>query len=170
MADLKDMIEKITVHSVSAKLLENGIITALPDVDLEGADLLAIMKIEDGARFARIQCKGRTLKKSNNVTIKKRYVTGTFTCILNVKYLHNQTDHLFCFFAHDIKTRPDLWKEVKEDYKLTLYCNTFQSKLDLFYLTESRINALKKMIKESDQNKEFYNFFGKMEATMPSDY
>ena len=167
----KQMLDKITVYSVSAKLMENGIITAHPDVDINGADLLAIMKVNDGARFARIQCKGRTIKRKNktcSINIKKQYVTGTFTCILNIKYLHDNTDHLFCFFVHDIKSRTDLWKEDSENYKLTLYGNTFQSKFDLFYFTNSRVDALKEIIENSDVDKEFYYVFGKMEATLPS--
>ena len=167
----KQMFDKITVYTVSAKLMENGIITAHPDVDINGADLLAIMKVSDGARFARIQCKGRTIKRQNrtcSINIKKQYVTGTFTCIVNVRYLYDNTDHLFCFFVHDIKSRTDLWKEDSKDYKLTLYGNTFQSKFDLFQFTNSRVDALKEIIEKSDIDKEFHYVFGKMEVTLPS--
>ena len=59
----KEMLEKITVYSVSAKLMENDIITAHPDIDINGADILAILEVNDGAKFARIQCKGRTIKE-----------------------------------------------------------------------------------------------------------
>lgn len=164
------ILDKITINTVSNKLLENEIITAHPDVDINGADLLAIMKVKDGARFARIQCKGRTIERKDrtcSINIKKKYVTGTFTCIVNVRYFHDNTDHLFCFFVHDIKSRSDLWREDSKEYKLTLYGNTFQSKLDLFQFTESRVNVLKEIIEQSDIDKEFHYVFGKMEVTLP---
>jgi len=167
----KQMLAKITVYSVSTKLMKNGIITAHPDVDINGADLLAIMKVSDGAKFARIQCKGRTIKRKNrtcSISIKKQYVIGAFTCLLYLRYLQDNTDHWFCFFVHDIKSRKDLWKEDSKNYKLTLYGNTFQSKFDLFYFSNSRVDALKKIIENSDVDKEFYYVFGKGEITLPS--
>lgn len=163
------MLDKITIYSVSAKLMQNGIITAHPDVDINGADLLAIMKISDGARFARIQCKGRTIKQKNtscSIKIKKEYATGTFTCILNIQYLHDNSEHLFCFFVNDIRNRPDLWKEKSDYFSLALYGSTFRTKFDLFYFNESRIKALKEIIEKSEINKEFYYSFGKIEGTL----
>lgn len=165
------MLDKITIYSVSAKLLRNGIITAHPDVDINGADLLAIMKINDGARFARIQCKGRTIrdkKATCHIDIKKEYVTGTFTCILNIQYVSDNSEHFFCFFANDIKGRADLWKEKSDNFSLYLYGNTFNKKLDLFNFNQSRINALKEIIEKSDINKEFYYNFAKIEITLPT--
>ena len=82
---------RIAEYKVSAQLLSSGIITAKPDVDINGADLLAIIKVQDGAKFARIQCKGRTLRNLTSpcsVKIKQSYVTGTFTCLLYIHCLY----------------------------------------------------------------------------------
>ena len=168
---IRQMLDRRTVYSVSAKLMQHDIITAHPDVDLNGADLLAIMKIEDGAKFARIQCKGRTIqhhKSSCYIKIPKTYVTGTFTCVVNILYLVDNSEHCFCFFANDIKSRPDLWKDRSDYFSLSLYGNTFSKKADLFYFSNSRIIALKEMIKQSDMNKEFHNVFGKLAVTLPT--
>ena len=165
------MLEKITVNTVSSKLMQNEIITAHPDVDLNGADLLGILKIDDGMKFARIQCKGRTIKHKNDsceIKIKKEYITGTFTCILNIQYLHDNSEHLFCFFVNDIKVRKDLWKETSDHFSLRPYGNTFRTKLDLFYFNKSRIKALKEIIEKSESGKEFYDSFGNMELTIPA--
>jgi len=167
----KQMFDRRTVYSVSAKLMQHDIITAHPDVDLNGADLLAIMKIEDGAKFARIQCKGRTIKHHNRscyIKIPKTYVTGTFTCVVNISYLVDNSEHCFCFFANDIKGRPDLWKDRSDSFSLSLYGNIFSKKADLFYLSDSRIIALKEMIKQADMNKEFHYVFGKGAVTLPT--
>ncbi len=70
----KQLMSKIAVYKASARLLSSRIITARPDVDINGADLLAIMKVLDGAKFARIQCKGRTLrdlKASARIDVQK---------------------------------------------------------------------------------------------------
>ena len=102
------------------------------------------MKVQDGAKFARIQCKGRTLtspKSKTSITIKKSYVTGTFTLLLNISCPYNHTEHLFCFFADDIKGRQDLWKITESEYRLSLYGDTFEEKFDLFHFTESRVRG-----------------------------
>jgi len=166
----KQLTEKIAVSDISSFLLSHGIIIAQPAVDLNGADLLALMEVKDGAKFARIQCKGRTLadpKSENTVSIKKSYVTGTFTLLLNVYYAYNSTEHLFCFFAYDIKGRPDLWKITDSEYRLTLSGKSFEEKLDLFRFTESRVKALKEIIRDSNVGKEFHYVFGKGKSAMP---
>jgi len=160
--------DKIALHKVSGFLLSREIITASPEVDMNGADLLAIIKVQDGAKFARIQCKGRTLtslKSKTSIKIKKSYVTGTFTLLLYVHCPYDSTEHLFCFFAHDIKGRQELWKITDSEYRLSLYGKTFGEKFDLFGFTESRVKALKEMIEASDMDKEFYYVFGKVNGT-----
>lgn len=166
----KQLTEKIAVSNISSFLLSHHIITAEPAVDMNGADLLALMEVEDGAKFARIQCKGRTLadpESENPVLIKKSYVTGTFTLLLSVYYTCNSTEHLFCFFAYDIKGRPDLWKVTDSEYRLTLCGKTFEEKLDLFRFTESRVNALKEIIRDSETGKEFAYGFAKGKSVIP---
>jgi hypothetical protein len=165
------MTEKIAEHQVSAKLISKKIITAKPCVDINGADFLAIMEIKDGAKFARIQCKGITLKtpKSNRpIIIKKLYIKGTFTCFVHIRCDFDNSEHLFCFFAHDIKSREDLWKESGEKLRASFYGNSFKEKYRLFRFTDSRVNALKEMIETSDMNKEFYYSFAAMEGVLPA--
>jgi len=161
----KQRIDKITVYKVSARLLSSGIITARPDVDVNGADLLAILRVQDGAKFARIQCKGRTLgspKSKTTIEIRKSYVTGTFTLLLYLYCSFDSTEHLLCFFADDIRTRNDLWKAHGKKYRLTLSASNFRQRFDLFYFNESRFKALTEIIQASDMDKEFHYVFGKV--------
>ncbi len=163
--------DRIAACKVTEKLLSARIITAQPHVDVNGADLLAIINVEDGAKFARVQCKGRTLptpKSKCSVDIPTEYVAGTFTCLLYIHCLFDNSGHLFCFFSHDIKSRNDLWKQSKKYYSLRLYAGNFKNKFDLFYFDESRIDTLREIIKSSDTGKEFYYVFAKGNATMPS--
>jgi len=171
------MMGKKAVHYISHELLKNNIITAYPDVDLNGADMLAIIDIKDGMRFARIQSKGVTLKnkkKSRTIEIPRSYVDGTFTLLVYIEYLEDNSEHLLWFFAKDIKDRPDLWKKKtkkqteKKIFSLTLYGNTFKNKFDLFKLTPSRITALKKIIIESEDGREFHYGFAKVEGILPN--
>lgn len=86
IVDIQKMA-KIAEDRISKELLSSHIITAKPAVDINGADLLAIMAVENGAKFARIQCKGRSLpnpKSSNHVYIPKSYVRGTYTCFVYI--------------------------------------------------------------------------------------
>lgn len=163
--------DKIALHKVSAFLLSREIITATPDVDINGADLLAIMRVQDGAKFARIQCKGRTLanpKATNKIEIEKSYVTGTFTLLLYLHCPYDSTEHLFCFFAYDIKGCGHLWRTTDNKYKLSLYAGTFKQKLDLFRFNESRVKVLKAIIRDSDMGKEFYYTFAEAKITIPA--
>ncbi|HEY5866461.1 MAG TPA: hypothetical protein VI542_13090, partial [Candidatus Tectomicrobia bacterium] len=69
---------------ITHKLLRAKIFVAKPKFDLEGADLLALLNVSDGAKFCRIQCKGRSLVHSptSQVEIPKGYVTGGFIVFL----------------------------------------------------------------------------------------
>ncbi len=186
---------KIAEDRVSAQLLSSDIITAKPTVDINGADLLAIMTVQDGAKFARLQCKGRSLltpQSSNRVVppslrsgrtrssrpiplrgtaqlriIPESYVSGTFTCFVYIQEGPEMREHLLCFFAFDIKQR---WQfsEEKREYYLSLYGKTFQKKYDLFYFYDSRVRGLKDIIRDSAIDKEFHYLFAKVRATLPA--
>ena len=165
------MMEIKAEHKVFDELISKGIIIAKPCVDIMGADLLAIMEIEDGAKFARIQCKGRTLKtlESNcSIPIEKSYIKGTFTCLVYIKCDFDGSEHLYCFFSHDIKSRKDLWKESGEKFRASFYGKTFKKKYYLHTLTDAKITHLKEIIKESDSEKEFDNVFLKLESKLPT--
>lgn len=162
--------EKIAEDYISMRLLSSEIIPAKPKLDINGADFLAILEVEDGSKFARIQCKGRVLSKpksSSSVSIEASYVKGTFTCLLYIKYLADNTDYLFCFFTHDIKTS-NLWLLKEKKYYLNLYGTTFKERLRLFYFNEDRVRALKEMITASDSRKEFRYIFGEGNLTLPA--
>lgn len=169
---LTQITDKIALHKVSAFLLSRDIITATPDVDINGTDLLAIMKVEDGAKFARIQCKGRALPKpmsTAKVEVEKSYIIGTFTLLLYINCPYDLTEHLYCFFAHDIMGRGDLWKVTDKKYRLNLYAGGFKEKLDLFRFTESRVTALIDLIRDSDMREEFAYGFAKLRGTEAPD-
>ena len=49
--------EKIAEDYISIKLLSSDIIPAKPKLDINGADLLAILEVEDGSKFAAFNAK-----------------------------------------------------------------------------------------------------------------
>jgi hypothetical protein len=63
------------------------------------------MEVRDGAKFCRIQCKGRSLinSLSSSIKIPKKYVTGSFVVFLFVEDGNEERTHLFVFFRDDIQ-------------------------------------------------------------------
>jgi hypothetical protein len=56
-------LEHIAEDLISHALQRQGILVAKPKFDHDGADLLALLDVSDGAKFCRIQCKGRSFVK-----------------------------------------------------------------------------------------------------------
>ena len=104
---------------IAHKLQRGGLLVAKPKFDRDGTDLIALMEVADGAKFCRIQCKGRALINCNNsnVRIPKEYVTGAFFVFLYVD-TGGSEPHIFCFSAEEIirfwelKIDPKLQKQI----------------------------------------------------------
>lgn len=104
---------------VAYKLYKWGILVAKPYFDRNGADLLALRKVDKEAKFIRIQSKGRTIKdnQTSSLEIPKFYVDDDFITFLHIEV--EQVDdeneiYFYCFFSNDIKE----WESNNENYKL----------------------------------------------------
>jgi hypothetical protein len=92
--------EKLIEH----KLIKHGLIVAKPSCDQEGADLLIIKDISQKITpFIKVQCKGRTIKKTSHVRIPTKYVEENFVVFLYVEEEGTKDDLLYVFFQDDIK-------------------------------------------------------------------
>jgi hypothetical protein len=150
---------------ISYKLQHSGLLVAKPKFDREGADLLVLMNVENGAKFCRIQCKGRSLLKTNSrshVEVPKTYIKGAFILILFIDDGDEHNTNLFCFFPNDIMRR---WKlktfiNSKYDYyQLSLSKTSFQDPMSKgnfleFKLNNQKIEEIKNVIRKADINEE----------------
>lgn len=70
------LMEYTAEDLIAHKLQRAGILISKPKFDREGTDLIALMEVKGGAIFCRIQCKGRSLIKSESSSIKipQKYV------------------------------------------------------------------------------------------------
>lgn len=158
------ILEYTAEDLIAHKLQRAGILVAKPRFDQGGADLLAILQVRDGARFARVQCKGRTLLTDgrSEVVIKERYVSAGFVLFLFVETGQSNCTHLYCFFATDIRSR---FHQRNDELVLTLRYNRFDDELRDLEATAHRIEALKRIIPTTDVDEEFGKVtFGKMHA------
>lgn len=151
---------------ISYKLQHSGLLIAKPKFDREGADLLALLNVDKGAKFCRIQCKGRSLlklKSKSNIVVPKSYIKGAFILILFIDDGNENETNLFCFFPDDIKKR---WKlKTSRNSTETLYClslskTTFKDvtkkgNLLKYRLSNQKIEEIKTLIRQADINKEF---------------
>lgn len=107
--------EKLIEH----KLIKHGLIVAKPSCDQEGADLLIIKDISQKITpLIKVQCKGRTIKKTSHVTIPIKYVEENFVVFLYVEEESTKDDFLYVFFQDDIKG----WRNEREgvNFQLTI--------------------------------------------------
>lgn len=104
---------------VAYKLYKFEILVAKPYFDRNGADLLALRKVDKEAKFIRIQSKGRTIKDSqtSSLEIPKYYVDDDFVIFLHIEIdqVDDENDtYFYCFFSNEITK----WKSDNENYKL----------------------------------------------------
>jgi len=146
---------------IAHKLQRSGLLVAKPKFDRDGADLIALLDVADGAKFCRIQCKGRSLKssKNSNVKIPADYVSGSFFAFLYVDTGDSET-YIFCFSVSDIKIHWDHKTDNNKNfYSLNIYKNTFldtsnSSNLLSFSFDPAKIDLIKEDIKKSNSKKE----------------
>lgn len=151
---------------ISHKLQRGGLLVTKPKFDRDGTDLIALMEVADGAKFCRIQCKGRTLtgNKSSNVEIPEKYVKGAFFAFLYIESGNNEPC-LFCFSTKDIKCR---WKLKQNNNNQKFYYLSFtkrtinnhknKSNLRKFLFDDNQIDKIKEIIKKSVSKNEIELF------------
>jgi hypothetical protein len=152
---------------ISHKLQRGGLLVAKPKFDRDGTDLIALMEVADGAKFCRIQCKGRTLtgNKSSNVVIPEEYVSGAFFVFLYVE-IGESKPFIFCFSTKEMisrwKLNPDKKNNKKYYYlgftKNTILNNKNKSNLQKFLFTDNSIGKIKEIIKRSVSKNEIELF------------
>ncbi len=109
------VLEHVAEDLISHELQQHGLLVAKPKFDKLGTDLIAFRDMNDGVKFCRIQCKGRSLKssKSSNIRIPKDYVTDGFFVILFLDT--DERRELYIFFPEDIRN----WKCSKDCFQLS---------------------------------------------------
>lgn len=154
---------------IAHKLQRSGILVAKPKFDRDGADLLALLGVSDGAKFCRIQCKGRSLVRSSgsSVEIPKKYVTDGFILFLFVETGQADLTHLYCFFGRDIRSH---WHQHGDSYVLSIFRSTLQSALAQFVFDDSKVHEIKKAIIDVDVQGEFNRvIYGYLDVTEEPD-
>ena len=117
----------------------------------------------DGVKFCRIQCKGRTVKPSSNVTIPEQYVTSGFVLFLYIESNDNAND-LYCFIESDIKT---WYKNPRNEYQLSLSQGTYPANLAPYRFDDAKIKLIQGIIEAAEVNGEFRRMvYGSMNITL----
>jgi hypothetical protein len=141
-------LEHIAEDFIAHVLQRNHILVAKPKFDHNGADLIALLDVDDGAKFCRIQCKGRSLinSKKSYINIPKHYVTDAFVVILFVEdgCIADQNLNLFCFFGIDIRKK---WKiDNKENYTLRFSRKNYKQTLAEYVFDNQTVHKIMKTI------------------------
>jgi hypothetical protein len=148
-----DTIEHEAVSATAHVLFRNGFLVAKPEPDIKGTDLLAFMEMADGAKFCRLQVKGRSLpnRGSRNLKIPCSYVTNAFAVALYV--VDGAERHHYCFLASDVWA----WKRTRDQsaYRLNLTKATYRDKFKAFVFDEARIGLIRVLISQAEFHKEF---------------
>ena len=137
---------------ISTYLSRRSLLIAKPKFDLLGTDLLAFAEMNDGVKFCRIQCKGRSLlnSKNSNVSIPCKYITDGFIVFLYIDAPANEPQ-LYIFFPDEVKK----WRNNKDDFVLRFSIGNFESKLSPYKVSDLKIKALKLFIENANVSGEF---------------
>jgi hypothetical protein len=149
-------LEHIAEDLISHVLQRHKVLVAKPKFDHNGADLLALLDVEDGAKFCRIQCKGRSLVKTkkSHITIPTDYVTDGLVVVL---YIEDNEDaeiaerKMFCFFGNDIRQ----WPKSRKDYRLSFSKDSYKTKLTQHIFCNQTADKIRKAIIDVNVNGEF---------------
>jgi hypothetical protein len=155
---------------IAHKLTRSKILIAKPKFDQEGADLLALLEVKDGAKFCRIQCKGRSLldsSKRTSVTVPQDYVTDGFILLLFIEMGEwEETTQLFCFLGDEIRSK---WHLNNKKYRLTVTKNKLEKELKEFRFNSQRIQQIEIVIRNVDVKTEFNKMvYGKLNVVLDS--
>jgi hypothetical protein len=159
-------IEYTAEDLISHKLQRGDILVAKPKFDRKGTDLLAFVEMNDGVKFCRIQCKGRTvINKNSEIKIPCDYVTPGFIVFLYVEAGNSNETNLFCFFSSEIKN----WKTRGNNYCLSINREKFLSEFESYRFNDSKIELIKIVIRNAEVTKEFHELvYGNLKVSMPS--
>ncbi len=139
-------LEHTAEDLISHALQRQGVLVAKPKFDHDGADLLALLDVSDGAKFCRIQCKGRSLvkEKKAHIEIPFKYVTDAYIVILFIEDGEMTEKNMYCFFGADIRT----WNLNKNsnEYTLSFTKLNYKKKLSKNVFFNNTISNIKKMI------------------------
>ncbi|MCF4009490.1 hypothetical protein [Rheinheimera sp. UJ63] len=140
---------------IASRLNRRDLLIAKPKFDVLGTDLLAFSQMNDGVKFCRIQCKGRSLSKSkrSNISIPSKYVTDGFIVFLYI-VTPSPEPFLYMFFPAEVRQ----WTKNKgDDFVLAFSLNNFESKLASYKVTDLKVKALKLFIENANVSGEFRN-------------
>ena len=139
---------------IAHKLQRSSILVAKPKFDQEGADLLAFLAVNDGARFCRIQCKGRSLigAETAHIDVRSDWVTDAFIVFLFVETGRQDETYLYCFTSDEIR---DNWTGGNGRFSLTITPAKIESDLVPFRFSEEKVERIKQIIRAADVAKEF---------------
>lgn len=150
-------LEHIAEDAIAHVLQRNRILVAKPKFDHDGADLIALLDVADGAKFCRIQCKGRSLIncKKSYINIPEHYVTDAFFVILFFEddCIVGQNLSLFCFFGLDIRKK---WKiDNKRNYTLRFSRKNYKETLSEYAFDNQTVYKIIKTIINVNLHGEF---------------
>lgn len=139
---------------ISHKLTRAGLLVAKPKFDQDGSDLLIFLDVGDGAKFCRVQCKGRSLinSKQTQVDVFKKYVSDAFILFLFVETGQKDITNLFCFMGNDIRQN---WQVRDHKYELSITEKKIKNEFSDFIFDTNKINQIKKAILNVDVKGEF---------------
>jgi hypothetical protein len=138
---MENTAEDLIAHS----LQRAGLLVVKPKFDQNGADLLALLDVYDGAKFCRIQCKGRSLVNSPtaHVEVPVEYVTDGLVVVLYIEAGAAIEPRLYCFLGSEVR---DNWTRRDENFVLNITRSRLEADLAPYTFDESRVREIKKAI------------------------
>ena len=138
---------------IQSELLGYDVLVAKPLWDKRGADLLAMLSVDDGTKFIRIQSKGRTLEDSSRPVVKipTEYVTSHFAVFLYSRHRQSRENRLMLFLPSDLRA----WSDSNGHYVLRYTWKQLQKKLAHFVASDERLQLLVELIKTANVPEQF---------------
>lgn len=138
-------MENTAEDLIAHRLQRAGLLIVKPKFDQNGADLLALLDVSDGAKFCRIQCKGRSLVNSPtaHVEVPVDYVTDGLVVVLYIETGAGSEPHLYCFLGSEIRSK---WTRRGENYVLYITRSRLEADFASYTLDDSRMGEIKKAI------------------------
>ncbi len=149
------LLEQIGETFIISSLLDQSILVAKPHFDQLGTDLIGFTSIDDKAKFCRIQCKYRELRKTTPIQIDSNYVVGAFVLFLYIKA--DGKKHFYCLLPKDIKHIFKQKSKNKKFYQLSISRKTLQELEEdkSIRFTPERAVAIRNLMKFSSPDLEF---------------
>jgi len=162
-------IEYTAEDLISHKLQRNDILVAKPKFDREGTDLLAFTQINDGVKFCRIQCKGRSIiNNSSSVKIPQSYVTSGFVLFLFVETSDSNQTNIYCFFESDFKGGLQWKLNSQKEYYLYISKSNFVYDFKNKVFNDSKAALIKSVINQAEIDGEFRMWsYGELNIEFP---